>query len=57
MHPDLKNVGIMNPIECHHHLRAHEVSEYREGVVVPRPTKKNNGSWVDIGLKAQAQID
>jgi len=25
MHPDLKNAGIMNPIECHHHLKANDV--------------------------------
>ena len=57
MHPDLKNAGLMNPIECHHHLRATDVSEYREGVTLDRPTKKGAGSWVDIGLKQQAQMD
>ena len=56
MHSDLKNAGLMNPIECHHHLRATDVCEYREGVTLDRPTKKGAGSWVDIGLKQQAQI-
>lgn len=57
MHADLKNVGLMNPIECHHHLKTNDVCEFREGVSVDRPTKKGAGSWVDIGLKQQAQMD
>jgi predicted SPOUT superfamily RNA methylase MTH1 len=24
LHPDLKNAGLMNPIECHHHLKTDE---------------------------------
>ena len=57
MHPDLQKAGIMNPIECPHHLKSNEVSEFREGVSVERPTKKGAGSWVDIGLTKQAQLD
>lgn len=57
MHADLKNAGLMNPIECHHHLKTTQLCEFREGVTLERPTKKNTGSWVDIGLKQQAQMD
>ena len=57
LHPDLKNAGIMNPIEADHHLKEEDVCEYREGVVIDRPTKANCGSWVDIGLRIHAKID
>jgi predicted SPOUT superfamily RNA methylase MTH1 len=57
LHADLKNAGLMNPIECHHHLLTTEPSEFREGVSLDRPVKKGSGSWVDIGLKQQARMD
>jgi predicted SPOUT superfamily RNA methylase MTH1 len=57
MHSDLKNAGIMNPIECDHHLKVEEVGEFREGVVLARPVKDGKGSWVDIGLRREAQMD
>ena len=47
----------MNPIECHHHLKSDQYCKYREGVVVWRPVKEGEGSWVEIGLKKQAKID
>ena len=48
--PELKFVGLIAPLECHHHLRVDEPAEFREGVVLKRPIKDKNGSWVDIGL-------
>lgn len=57
MHPDLNNVGLMNPVEARHHLKTEEKSEFREGVALERPTKAGAGSWVDIGLKQQARMD
>lgn len=57
MHPDLNNVGLMNPIEAMHHLKVHEPCEFREGVALERPTKSGAGSWVDIGLKQQARMN
>jgi methyltransferase len=57
MHPDLANVGLMNPIEAKHHLKADQPSQFREGVALERPTKHGAGSWVDIGLKQQARMD
>jgi predicted SPOUT superfamily RNA methylase MTH1 len=49
--------GIMNPLDTPHHVRATEYSEYREGVVIRRPTKADKGSWVNIGFKQDCQID
>jgi predicted SPOUT superfamily RNA methylase MTH1 len=40
----------MNPIECKHHFKVEDVSNFREGVVVDRPTK-DESCWVEIGLK------
>jgi predicted SPOUT superfamily RNA methylase MTH1 len=57
MHPDLNNVGLMNPIEAKHHLKADQPSEFREGVALERPTKHGAGSWVDIGLRQQARMN
>lgn len=47
----------MNPIESRHHLKSDQVCQFREGVALDRPAKKGSGSWVDIGLKAQAKMD
>lgn len=38
--PELKYSGLMNPLNIPHHLRVDEWSQYREGVVIPRPTSK-----------------
>lgn len=54
---ELRLAGLLAPLECPHHLRAHELSRYREGVVLNRPTKANKGSFVDIGLMKDCQID
>jgi predicted SPOUT superfamily RNA methylase MTH1 len=57
MHPDLNNVGLMNPIEARNHLKTDQISEFREGVALERPTKQGAGSWVDIGLRQQARMN
>ena len=46
----LRNVGLLTPLECQHHLKVEDVSEYREGVILKRPTREKEGSWVDVGL-------
>ena len=46
----LRNVGLLTPLECLHHLKVEDMFEYREGVILKRPTRENEGSWVDIGL-------
>lgn len=43
--------GILNPLDSPHHMRQDEDSEFREGVVVDRPTKAGQGSLVNCGMK------
>lgn len=58
IHSDLKFAGLLNPLDCPHHMRSEEWKEYREGVVVNRPMGMGkSGSFVNIGLKADAYID
>lgn len=47
----LSLVGLLNPLDSPHHMRIDEESDYREGVVVDRPTKQNKGSFVDCGMR------
>lgn len=54
---ELSMVGLMNPLDCDHHLRSNEYLKYREGVVLNRPVKDNKGSWVNIGLKKDCFVD
>ena len=49
-HPDLKFAGLLNPLDCPHHMRAYEQYPFREGVIVKRPTKKGKGSFADCGI-------
>ena len=49
-HPDLKYAGLLNPLDCPHHMRREEKYPFREGVVLKRPTKKGKGSFVDCGI-------
>lgn len=55
--PALRFAGLMNPLDTPHHLRATQWGKYREGVVMNRPSKDNKGSWVNIGLTKDCQID
>ena len=48
--PALRFAGLMNPIDCPHHLRVDEWGAYREGVVINRPSKDGKGSWANIGI-------
>ena len=54
---ELRLAGLLAPLECPHHLKGGDISEYREGVVLRRPTKANKGSFVDIGLLRDCQVD
>lgn len=54
---NLKYVGLIKPLECQHHLKKTELSQYREGVVLNRPTKNDKECWVDIGLDRECKID
>jgi predicted SPOUT superfamily RNA methylase MTH1 len=57
MHPDLKYAGLLNPLDCPHHIKSNEASVYREGVVTDRPLKENEGSHVYVGLQKDVIID
>lgn len=54
---DLSKAGLMNPLDVCHQLRANEYSVYREGIVLKRPVKNNEGSWVDIGLRKYCFVE
>ncbi len=69
MHPDLKLVGellvsgslfhhclfsgLLNPLDCPHHMRQDDDVPFREGVVLDRPIKQGGkgGSYVDCGMR------
>ena len=60
MHPDLRFVGLVNPLDATNHPRKNEDCQYREGVVTS--TKRagpfgSNSSWVHVGLYKEVQID
>ena len=42
---------------CPHHVSQSEDAEYREGVVLNKPTKEGRGSFVNVGLHKDVQID
>ncbi|KAM7368789.1 hypothetical protein PAMP_013096 [Pampus punctatissimus] len=56
-HQDLQYAGLLNPLDSPHHMRIDEESEYREGIVLDRPTKQGKGSLVNCGMRKDVQID
>ena len=52
-HADLRLVGLLNPLDCPHHMRIDDQAKYREGVVLDRPTKSKaqGGSYVNAGMR------
>nr|XP_031533494.1 putative methyltransferase C9orf114 homolog isoform X2 [Vicugna pacos] len=56
-HQDLQFAGLLNPLDSPHHMRQDEESEFREGVVVDRPTRPGQGSFVNCGMKKEVKID
>ncbi|KAK7820822.1 hypothetical protein U0070_024780 [Myodes glareolus] len=56
-HQDLQFAGILNPLDSPHHMRQDKESEFREGIVVGRPTKAGHGSLVNCGMKKEVKID
>lgn len=56
MHRDLRLAGLMPPLDCPHHLRFEDVSEFREGVTCDAPhwarsNRGGNGVYVNVGLR------
>ncbi|XP_034047403.1 putative methyltransferase C9orf114 homolog isoform X1 [Thalassophryne amazonica] len=56
-HQDLQYAGLLNPLDSPHHMRIDEESEYREGIVLDRPTKQGKGSLVNCGMRKEVRID
>uniref|UniRef100_A0A667Y4Y2 28S rRNA (uridine-N(3))-methyltransferase n=1 Tax=Myripristis murdjan TaxID=586833 RepID=A0A667Y4Y2_9TELE len=56
-HQDLQYAGLLNPLDSPHHMRIDEELEYREGIVLDRPTKPGKGSLVNCGMRKEVQID
>ena len=57
MHPDLRCVGLLNPLAAPHHLGVDDECGWREGVVAHRPPKQGGGSYVDVGRAKEQLID
>ncbi|KAM3723837.1 putative methyltransferase C9orf114 [Dirofilaria immitis] len=54
----LKYAGILNPLDCPHHLRISDLSvPYREGIVLDKPVKSGHGPVCNIGLYKNVQIN
>ncbi|TKS84764.1 putative methyltransferase C9orf114 -like protein [Collichthys lucidus] len=56
-HQDLQYAGLLNPLDSPHHMRIDDESEYREGIVLDRPTKQGQGSLVNCGMRKDVRID
>jgi len=49
--------GLLNPLACPHHMSQSDEAEYREGVVLSKPVREGRGSYVNVGLSKEVQID
>jgi len=56
-HKDLQFAGLANPLDAPHHMRQDDETEFREGVVVDKPVGDGKGSYVNVGLRQDVQID
>lgn len=50
-------LGLLNPLDSPHHMRLDSDCEFREGVVLDKPVQHGHGSYVDVGLTKEVQID
>ncbi|KAJ1645184.1 hypothetical protein IWQ61_010341, partial [Dispira simplex] len=57
MHPDLRYAGLLNPLDCPHHVRMEETSLYREGFTVQRKSKAKACGYANCGLRKDVQLD
>jgi len=57
IHPDLKFAGVLNPTDMPHHLRADDISIYREGIVSKTKADKEGHCLVKIGLNADCCVN
>ncbi|KAJ1983775.1 hypothetical protein H4R34_001063 [Dimargaris verticillata] len=57
IHRDLKYAGLLNPLDCPHHVRADEPSPYREGVTVTKGYTDSHQGWANCGLRNYVRVD
>ena len=62
MHRDLRLAGLMPPLDCPHHLRFEDASEYREGVTVEAPSWATRSAgagrvFVNVGLRDAVEAE
>ena len=57
LHSCVAREGLLNPLACPHHMSQSEDAEFREGVVLNKPVKDGRGSFVNVGLAKEVQID
>ncbi|CAM9700382.1 unnamed protein product [Chrysoparadoxa australica] len=55
MHPDLRFVGLLAPLDTPHHVRAEEPSPFREGLVSKKELK--SGCLVHVGLRKDVRLN
>eukprot|EP00753_Platysulcus_tardus_P022135 PLAT9349.1.p1 GENE.PLAT9349.1~~PLAT9349.1.p1 ORF type:complete len:479 (-),score=184.34 PLAT9349.1:29-1465(-) len=55
-HPNLKFAGLLHPLDTPHHMRQSDLAPYREGIVIDRPVRRKEGSWVNAGLHRPVRI-
>ncbi|KAL8570909.1 putative methyltransferase C9orf114 [Nucella lapillus] len=56
-HGFLQYAGLLNPLDSPHHMRATDDSAFREGVVLKKPLRDGQGSYADVGLYKEVQLD
>lgn len=56
-HSFLQCAGLLNPLDTPHHMRATDDSYFREGIVLNKPVRENRGSFADVGLSKEIQLD
>jgi methyltransferase len=57
MHADLRQIGVLPPLDAPHHMRREMVLPYREGVIMDRPTRGDEGSYANAGLHKEVLLD
>jgi hypothetical protein len=56
MHPDLRCVGALAPLDAANHPRSNEACPYREGLVSEKPARAT-GSFAVVGLPKEIPVD
>jgi len=56
MHPDLRCVGLLAPLDAFNHPRYNEQCPYREGLISDKPPRAQ-GSYAVVGLQKDIPVD